>query len=63
VPLEVGHLCGNPWCINYEHLVWCTHNENCRHAPDPDTSVTAGCCIAVMLARGGIVAGSSGITV
>lgn len=29
---EVGHLCGNPWCVNYRHLVWCTHRENCNHA-------------------------------
>jgi hypothetical protein len=28
---EVGHLCGNPWCINFRHLVWCTHRQNCNH--------------------------------
>lgn len=36
VPVEVGHLCGNPWCINHAHLVWCTHTQNCNHVPDPD---------------------------
>jgi hypothetical protein len=33
---EVGHVCEHPWCINPMHLVWCTHQENCRHHPPHD---------------------------
>lgn len=33
--LELDHLCGNPWCVNEEHLEPVTHLENIRRGRGP----------------------------
>lgn len=25
---QVGHICGNPWCISFRHLEWCDKSKN-----------------------------------